>query len=84
MDKLRCINDKSGEVKYLSSSVARNAQFMSKYGWRIEEVEKPKPIQTTPVQEPEFDASAMNFFEEEEPVKAMPPKRVNKKKGGNV
>jgi len=57
---------------------------MSKYGWRIEEVEKPKPIEKTPVQEPEFDASAMNFFEEEEPVKAMPPKRVNKKKGGNV
>jgi hypothetical protein len=87
MEKFRCINDKTGEVKYLSPSVANNAQFMRKYGWRIEQVEKPKPIEkTSAVQEPEFDTSSMNFFEDEQAETKAPekvaPAKVSRAKGG--
>jgi hypothetical protein len=92
MEKFRCINDKTGEVKYLSPSVANNAQFMRKYGWRIEQVEKAAPQETkrAVVEDPigaDFDTSSMNFFEDDQPERKAPekvaPAKVSRAKGGS-
>lgn len=55
-NKIRCINDNTGQVRYLSESVAKNRGFMKNYGWRIEDLQEAEedkvaeaaPIETAP------------------------------------
>jgi hypothetical protein len=49
---VRCVNDKTGQVKMLSHSVAHNPGFMRKYKWRIEEVAKEPEAKVKVVQAP--------------------------------
>jgi hypothetical protein len=57
--KIRCVNTKTKEVRWISANVANNAGFRKKYKWQIEELpaakEEPKRVQLPEPKEPETD-----------------------------
>lgn len=57
--KIRCVNTKTNEVRWISANVANNAGFRKKYKWQIEELpaakEEPKQVQLPEPKEPETD-----------------------------
>ncbi len=50
MSKVRIVNEKTGQVKFVSKRVAEKSNLLKSKGWFIEAIEK--PIETQPVKAP--------------------------------
>lgn len=67
--KIRCVNNKTNQVRMISANVANNASFRRKYDWRIEELPQAKEEPKAPVKpatDPEIPEVPATESKEEE------------------